>query len=113
MAPICDLFFLVLLAVDSKERDVLRFCVRFCNPLDYKNATNLVDATFLLLGHFEGYMGSVSKMRMLKNDVQDMRLELIDGIMFAFRVIAFETNCALEKSTRKVRERIVKNEQSR
>ena len=91
----------------------LRVCVRVCNPPDYKNAANLVDATFLLLGHFEGYMNSVDKMRMLKYDVQDMRNELNDGIIFGFRVVAFGSQLALQKSSIKVRDRILQNEQNR
>ena len=87
----------------------LRVCVRVCDPPDYSNASNLVDATQLLLGHFEGYMGSVEKMRMLKNDVEDMRVELYDGILFGFRVVGFGTNVALDKSSKTVRNRIIMN----
>jgi hypothetical protein len=75
----------------------LRYSVRSCDPPDYKNAANLVDAVQLLLGHFEGYMGSVDKMRLLKEDVEQMRLDLNQGVVFAFRVAGFGGAKALEK----------------
>ena len=75
----------------------LRHSVRVCNPPDYKNAANLVDAVQLLLGHFRGYMESVEKMRLLKDDVEEMRLELNEGILFGFRVVGFGGAGALEK----------------
>lgn len=85
----------------------LRFCVRECIPPDYENAANLMDATFLLLGHFEGYMKSVEKMRVLKNDVEEMRVELNQGIVFGFRVVGFGVSRALEKSSDAVKEHMM------
>ncbi len=76
----------------------LRYSIRVCDPPDYKNAANLVDAVQLLLGNFEGYMDSVEKMRLLKDDVEQMRVDLNDGILFAFRVAGFGSAGALEKT---------------
>jgi len=77
----------------------LRQCVRHSQPFpDYKNVANLLDATRLLLGHFEGYMKSVDKMRALKEDVELMRHELEEGVVFGFRVVGFGYQGALEKS---------------
>ncbi len=78
----------------------LRYSVRECNPPDYKNAANLVDAVQLLLGNFRGYMDSVDKMRLLKDDVELMRADLNDGILLAFRVVGFGSSGALEKMER-------------
>jgi hypothetical protein len=79
----------------------LRYAVRSsCNPPDYKNAANLVDAVQLLLGHFEGYMDSVEKMRLVKQDVERIRVNLNQGIIFAFRVAGFGGAKALEKKKR-------------
>jgi len=75
----------------------LRHSVRVCDPPDYKNAVNLVDAVQLLLGNFRGYMDSVEKMRLLKDDVEQMRVDLNDGIVLAFRVAGFGSSDALEK----------------
>lgn len=67
----------------------LRRSVRVCEPPDYKSAANLVGAVQLLLGHFRGYMESVEEMRLLKEDVEEMRVDLYDGIVWAFRVVVF------------------------
>ena len=75
----------------------LRHSVRGCNPPDYKNAANLVDAVQLLMGNFRGYIDSVEKMRLLKIDVEQMRADLKEGIVFAFRVTGFGVSGALEK----------------
>jgi len=79
----------------------LRYSMRpSCNPPDYKNAANLVDAVQLLLGHFEGYMDSVDKMRLVKQDVELIKVNLNQGIIFAFRVAGFGGAKALEKKKR-------------
>jgi len=74
----------------------LRYCVRKCSPPDYANASNLVDATYLLLSHFDNYMNSVPKMKMLKYDVEQMRMELKKGVLVRFRMVGFGTAKALE-----------------
>lgn len=74
----------------------LQHCVRESKPPQYKNAANLIDATQLLIGHFEGYMDSVEKMRLLKQDVEDMRTELYSDIIFGFRVVGFGSIKAIE-----------------
>ena len=74
----------------------LQHCVRESKPPQYKNAANLFDATQLLIGHFEGYMDSVEKMRLLKQDVEDMRTELYSDIVFGFRVVGFGSIKAIE-----------------
>jgi len=74
----------------------LNYAVRICDPPDYHSAANLVGAVQLLLGHFRGYMESVEKMRMLNEDVENMRMELKEGIVFVFRVAAFGSVKALE-----------------
>lgn len=75
----------------------LRYSVRVCNPPDYTNAANLIGATQLLLGHFRGYMDNVEKMRLLKNDVDEMRIELNEGIVFGFRVVGFGFQGAMDR----------------
>lgn len=53
----------------------------------YKAAAHLVDATRLLLGHFEGYMESVPKMRQVRDAVGVIKGRLWEGIVKLFREV--------------------------
>lgn len=63
---------------------------------DYAAATNLLDATKLLLGHFEQYMITVPDMRALKDRVELVCTRLKNGVILAFRIVAFGIFSALE-----------------
>lgn len=80
----------------------LRHCVRECDPPDYANAANLVDATSLLMGHFKIYEESVEQMKILKNDIDSMRNELKEGILYSFWVVGFGASYALERKEREI-----------
>ena len=64
---------------------------------DYGTCANLIDATRLLLGHFDGYMGSIQKMRDVRDAVGTVRLDLREGAVFGFRVVGFGFSRALAK----------------
>ncbi|KAL7553784.1 hypothetical protein ACHAWF_017115 [Thalassiosira exigua] len=51
----------------------------------YEAAAHLVDATRLLLGHFEGYVDSVPKMRQVRDAVGIIKGQLWEGIVRLFR----------------------------
>jgi vacuolar protein sorting-associated protein 53 len=61
---------------------------------DYKSASHLVDATRLLLRHFEGY--KVTPMQLLSQKVTDLHGELKFCLIRAFRVVAFGVQATLE-----------------
>lgn len=63
---------------------------------DYRNASHLVDATRLLLKHFEAYTLKVEPMRLLEIKVMDLQLDLKKGITRGFRVVGFGMVKALE-----------------
>ena len=56
----------------------------------YEAAAHLVDATRLLLGHFEGYMASVPKMRQVRDAVGAIKKQLWEGIVTLFREVGHE-----------------------
>jgi hypothetical protein len=56
---------------------------------NYKVASHLIDATRLLLGHFDGYMGSVPKMRQVRDAVGVLRGQLREGIVKLFSEVGF------------------------
>jgi hypothetical protein len=56
---------------------------------DYKSASHLVDATRLLLKHFDAYTFKVEPMRLLGKKVTDLQSELRKGLVRGFRVVAF------------------------
>ncbi|KAL9187955.1 hypothetical protein ACHAXT_006333 [Thalassiosira profunda] len=56
----------------------------------YQSAAHLVDATRLLLGHFEGYMQSVPKMRQVRDAVGVIKGQLWEGIVTLFRELGNE-----------------------
>ncbi len=89
----------------------LNFYIRQSNPVNYECCSNLIDATFLLLGHFEGYMSSVEKMRVLKQEVEYMRVELNDGIVWSFRVVGFGSKKAMDMTNDRVRDWIIQKQQ--
>jgi hypothetical protein len=64
---------------------------------DYITAAKLVDATWILIGHFEPYIHTVDKMRLLKEYMDLRREELFRGILFGVRVVGFNFQTALEK----------------
>lgn len=57
---------------------------------NYRVASHLIDATRLLLGHFEGYMESVPKMRQVRDAVGVLRGQLREGIVSLFREVGFQ-----------------------
>jgi hypothetical protein len=65
----------------------------FC---DYKAASQLVDATRLLLKHFEAYTIKVQPMRLLSIKVTAIQNELLKGLVRGFRIVGFGLNRALE-----------------
>ena len=56
----------------------------------YGSAAHLVDATRLLLGHFGGYMGSVPKMRQVRDAVGVIKGQLWEGIVKLFKEVGFQ-----------------------
>ena len=63
---------------------------------DYKSASHLVDATRLLLKHFEAYTLKVEPMRLLEIKVIDLQLDLKKGLARGFRIVGFGMVKALE-----------------
>jgi len=66
---------------------------------DYVTAARLVEATWVLVGHFEVYIRTVEKMKLLKEVLDKRREELFRGIVFGFRVVGFNFQTALEKES--------------
>ena len=56
---------------------------------DYKTASHLVDATRLLLKHFDAYTQKVEPMRVLSQKVTDLQEDLRVGLVRGFRIVAF------------------------
>ena len=56
----------------------------------YGSAAHLVDATRLLLGHFDGYMDSVPKMRQVRDAVGVIKGQLWEGIVKLFKEVGFQ-----------------------
>ena len=65
---------------------------------NYKVASHLIDATRLLLGHFDGYMGSVPKMRQVRDAVGVLRGQLRQGIVKLFSEVGFPEENRIESS---------------
>jgi hypothetical protein len=63
---------------------------------DYKSASHLVDATRLLLKHFDAYTFKVEPMRLLGKKVTDLQSELRKGLVRGFRVVAFGVSKTLQ-----------------
>lgn len=63
---------------------------------DYKTASHLVDATRLLLKHFDSYTQKVEPMRLLGLKVRGIQLELRKGLVRGFRISSFGLTKALE-----------------
>jgi hypothetical protein len=63
---------------------------------DYPVAAHLVDATHLLLQHFDGYISKVEPMRLLSEKVVDLQSTLRVGLVRGFRVAAFGPTKAIE-----------------
>lgn len=63
---------------------------------DYKAASHLVDATRLLLKHFDAYTFKVEPMRLLGKKVTDLQSELRKGLVRGFRVVAFGVSKTLQ-----------------
>jgi hypothetical protein len=61
---------------------------------DYPAAAQLVDATRLLLAHFDGYAHKVDQMRMLSQRVSDLQRDLRASLVRGFRIVAFGTKKA-------------------
>ena len=56
---------------------------------DYKSASHLIDATRLLLKHFDAYTHKVEPMRLLNNKVDDLHRELKFRLVRGFRMVGF------------------------
>ena len=69
---------------------------------DFQSAANLVDATRLLLRHFDAYLEKVEPMRLLSEKVSDLQGELRFSLVRGFRLVAFgvEKTTELEKMTK-------------
>jgi hypothetical protein len=63
---------------------------------DFKSASHLVDATRLLLKHFDAYTSKVEPMRLLSQKVTDLQGELSISLVRGFRVIGFGPTKTLE-----------------
>jgi hypothetical protein len=63
---------------------------------DYKSASQLVDATRLLLKHFDAYTCKVEPMRLLGNKVTGLQDELNTGLVRGFRNVGFGIVKAME-----------------
>ena len=68
---------------------------------DYKSASHLVDATRLLLKHFDAYTFKVEPMRLLGKKVTDLQAALRKGLVRGFRIVGFgfAKTLELEKGT--------------
>jgi vacuolar protein sorting-associated protein 53 len=69
---------------------------------DYRAAAHLVDATRLLLKHFEAYTSKVEPMRLLSQKVTALHGELRWSVIHGFRVVGFgiEMTLELEKTSK-------------
>lgn len=63
---------------------------------DYKTASHLVDATRLLLAHFDSYTQKVEPMRVLDQKVTDLHNDLRTSLMRNFRIVAYGYSKTLE-----------------
>ena len=61
-----------------------------CPIPNYRAASQLIDATRLLLGHFEGYMNSVPKMRQVRDAIGMLNSQLREGAVNLFREVGFQ-----------------------
>jgi len=68
---------------------------------DYKSASHLVDATRLLLKHFDAYTHRVEPMRLLSNKVDDLQGELKFRLVRGFRVVGFGVDKTREMEKKK------------
>ena len=57
---------------------------------NYKAASQLIDATRLLLGHFDGYMNSVPKMRQVRDAIGMLNTQLREGVVNLFKEVGFQ-----------------------
>jgi len=57
---------------------------------NYKAASQLIDATRLLLGHFDGYMNSVPKMRQVRDAIGMLNSQLREGAVNLFHEVGFQ-----------------------
>jgi hypothetical protein len=57
---------------------------------NYKAAAQLIDATRLLLGHFDGYMNSVPKMRQVRDAIGMINQQLREGVVNLFHEVGFQ-----------------------
>lgn len=67
---------------------------------DYRGAANLVDATRLLLGHFDRYVHKVPKIRDVRDKVEGIERELERGAVHGFRVVGFGEAAAADMEAR-------------
>ncbi len=70
---------------------------------DYKSASHLVDATRLLLKHFDAYTHRVEPMRLLSNKVDDLQGELKFRLVRGFRVVGFGVEKTREMEKKKTK----------
>jgi hypothetical protein len=63
---------------------------------DYRAASQLVDATRLLLQHFQAYTVKVQPMRLLSLKVKAIQKELLKGLLRGFRIVGFGLILAME-----------------
>jgi hypothetical protein len=63
---------------------------------DYKTSSHLVDATRLLLAHFDSYTQKVEPMRVLDQKVSDLHINLRTNLVHGFRIVAFGPAKTLE-----------------
>eukprot|EP00986_Skeletonema_menzelii_P009232 scaffold4151_cov137-Skeletonema_menzelii.AAC.4 len=61
-----------------------------CPIPNYKAASQLIDATRLLLGHFDGYMNSVPKMRQVRDAIGMLNSQLREGAVNLFHEVGFQ-----------------------
>ena len=61
-----------------------------CPIPNYRAASQLIDATRLLLGHFDGYMNSVPKMRQVRDAIGMLNSQLREGAVNLFHEVGFQ-----------------------
>lgn len=66
---------------------------------NYRAASQLIDATRLLLGHFDGYMNSVPKMRQVRDAIGMLNSQLREGAVNLFHEVGFQQQQEEEEET--------------
>ena len=85
-------------------------CLRKPFP-DYSTAAHLVDATRLLLKHFDAYSNKVEPIKLLSQRVKDLHGELHLSLVHGFRVVGFGLEKALELEKKNKKKSLLTDEE--